>query len=272
MLDRIITFYCFCDDFLKALQYCDNSQTVMSTAEVMTVALVAAEWFGGCFEQARLFLDEHGYMQHTLSKSRFNRRLHAIPEWVWRVLSCALGEAYKQLNASQEYIVDSIPVPVCDTLRVRISRSHLYRGEAYRGKVASKRRYFYGLRIHLVVTATGEPVEFELAAGSVADITGFRSFDLDLPAGATVYADKAYTDYLWEDLLKEVPDIDLIAMRKSNALRVMDGCIRFICQHTRKRIETTFSQIAARFGRFIRAVTPRCFELKCFLFVWSFAI
>ena len=272
MLERIITFYCFCDDFLKAIQYRDNSQAVMSTAEVMTVVLVAAEWFGGCFEQARLFMSEHGYVRHTLSKSRFNRRLHAIPEWVWRMLSCALGEANKQMNAGQEYIVDSIPVPACDTLRVRISRSHLYRGEAYRGKISSKHRYFYGLRIHLVVTASGQPVEFELAPGSVADITAFKSLDLDLPAGATVYADKAYTDYLWEDLLKEAPEIDLVALRKSNAKRVMDGCIAYICQYTRKRIEMTFSQIAARFGRFIRAVTSRCFELKCFLFVWCFAI
>jgi hypothetical protein len=51
MLKRIITFYCFCDDFLKVIEYPDNSQAVMSTAEIMTVVLVAAEWFGGCFEQ-----------------------------------------------------------------------------------------------------------------------------------------------------------------------------------------------------------------------------
>jgi hypothetical protein len=31
----------------------------------------------------------------------------------------------------------------------------------------SKRRYFYGLRVHLVVTGAGEPVEFSLARGSL---------------------------------------------------------------------------------------------------------
>ena len=270
MLTRIITFYCFCDDLLKAIEYGDDKQVEMTTAEVMTVAFVAAEFFGGCFEKARWMLMEHGYIKRMLSKSRFNRRLHQIPEMVWRQLGYVLGEANKHLNPTQEYIVDSIPVPVCDN--IRISRSRLYQGEEYRGKIASKHRYFYGLRIHLVVTATGEPVEFELAPGSVADIRAFKSFDLDLPEGATAYADKAYTDYLWEDLLAEVQDIDLIALRKSNAKRVMDGCIRYICQHVRKRIENSFSQIAERFARFIRAVTPRCFELKCFLFVWSFAI
>lgn len=268
MLTRIITFYCFCDDFLKAIDYADDRQAEMTTAEVMTIAFVAAEFFGGCFERARWMLMEHGYMKRMLSKSRFNRRLHQIPEGVWRQMGYVLGEANKQVNPNHEYIVDSMPVPVCDN--IRISRSRLYQGEAYRGKIASKHRYFYGLRIHLVVTATGEPVEFELAPGSMADIRAFKA--LDLPEGATIYADKAYTDYLWEDLLAEVQDITLVALRKSNAKRLMDGCIRFICQHVRKRIETTFSQIAERFARFIRAVTPRCFELKCFLFVWSLAI
>lgn len=270
MLTRIITIYCFCDDFLKAIDYEDDRQAMMTTAEVMTIAFVAAECFGGCFEKARWMLMEHGDIKHMLSKSRFNRRLHQIPETVWRQMGYVLGEAAKRLNPDQDYLVDSIPVPVCDN--IRISRSQVYQGEAYRGKIASKHRYFYGLRIHLIVTATGEPVEFVLAPGSIADIRAFKALDLDLPEGSTLYADKAYTDYLWEDLLAEVQDLHLVALRRSNAKRAMDGCIRFICEHTRKRIETTFSQMAERFARFIRAVTPRCFELKCFLFIWSLAI
>ena len=86
MLTRIITFYCFCDDLLKAIEYGDDKQVEMTTAEVMTVAFVAAEFFGGCFEKARWMLMEHGYIKRMLSKSRFNRRLHQIPEMVWRQL------------------------------------------------------------------------------------------------------------------------------------------------------------------------------------------
>ena len=98
MLERIITFNCFCDDFLKAIEYRDDRQAMMSTAEVMTVAFVAAEWFGGCFEHARGFLMEHGYIKRMLSESRYNRRLHAIPEAMWRLMGYALGEAQKQLD------------------------------------------------------------------------------------------------------------------------------------------------------------------------------
>jgi hypothetical protein len=77
----------------------------------------------------------------------------------------------KQTNDRDEYIVDSCPVPVCDNIRIR--RCQLYRGEAYRGYLASKHRYFFGLRIHLLVTATGQPVEFVLAPGVQADIIAF---------------------------------------------------------------------------------------------------
>ena len=64
------------------------------------------------------------------------------------------------------YVVNSLPVPVCDNIRLR--RCWLYplnepSANGFRGYVPSKRRYFYGLRVHLMVTGAGEPVEFALA-------------------------------------------------------------------------------------------------------------
>ena len=90
--------------------------------------------------------------------------------------------------------------------------------KSFRGYiVASKRRYFYGLRVHLVVSAAGEPVEFSLAAGSEADVTVFKDLDLDLPEGSIICADKAYTDYDYEDLLEEAVGLHLKAQRKKNS-------------------------------------------------------
>ena len=166
--------------------------------------------------------------------------------------------------------MDSCPVPVCDNIRIFSCR--LYQGKEYRGKVASKKRFVYGLRVHLLVTATGQPVEFVLAPASEADITAFRSLPLDLPEGAEVYADPAYTDYTLEDTLKEVQDLTLTVPRKKNSKRPHPGWITYLCQRTRKRVETTFSQINARFAKCIHAVTPRGFELKVFLTVLAFAI
>ena len=270
MQERIITIYCLCDEFLKASRFVEYPGTTMSTAEVMTTAVVAADLFGGCFERSRAFLAEHGYMPHMLSKSRFNRRLHALPEHLWQGLFHLLSETAKHLNTSGEYILDSCPVPVCDNIRIR--RCHLYRGEAYRGYVASKRRYFFGLRIHLVVTATGQPVEFLLAPGAYADLPAGKALPLDLPPGSTLYADAAYTDYAWEDFLAQDCHLALVVPRKTNATRTMTAPLRYLCPYIRKRIETSLSQIPALFARTLRAVTPRCFELKIGLALLAFAI
>jgi hypothetical protein len=270
MQEKIITIYWLCDAFLKAYGHQDDPQAQMTSAEVMTVALVAAEFFGGNQEWSRRFLQEHGYIPTMLSKSRFNRRLHALPDTLWQALFALLAEAVKQSNPTQEYIVDSCPVPVCDNIRIFACR--LYQGEAFRGKVASKKRFVYGLRIHLLISATGKPVEFVLAPAAEADITAFRSLPLDLPEGAEVYADPAYTDYTVEDTLQAVQNLTLTVMRKKNSKRPHPGWVTFICERTRKRVETAFSQITARLARHIHAVTPRGFELKVYLTVLAYAI
>lgn len=270
MHEKIITIYCLCADFLTAYGYQDDKQAQMTTAEVMTVALVAAEFFTGNQELSRCFLHEHGYIPQMLSKSRFNRRLHRLPDTLWQALFALLSEAAKQSNPTQEYIVDSCPVPVCDNIRIFACR--LYQGEAFRGKVASKKRFVYGVRVHLLITATGQPVEFVLAPAAEADITAFRSLPLDLPEGAEVYADPAYTDYTVEDTLQTVQNLTLTVPRKKNSKRPHPGWVTYVCERTRKRVETAFSQITARFAKCIHAVTPRGFELKVFLSVLAYAI
>jgi transposase len=155
---------------------------------------------------------------------------------------------------------------------LRIRRCHLYRGEDFRGYCASKRRYFYGLKLHLVVTATGKPVELGLTEGEVGDMPGLRSLTLDLPDGSELYADKGYTDYHAEDVWNEAGAVNLIAARKTNSKRQHPGHIAYLCQVIRKRVETTFSLIAQHFSRTIHAVTPRGFELKVFLTVLALSI
>jgi putative SOS response-associated peptidase YedK len=56
MPTKIITMYCFFDEFLKALGHRDDPQCHLSTAEVMTIAAVAAEFFVGNHQKALDFL------------------------------------------------------------------------------------------------------------------------------------------------------------------------------------------------------------------------
>jgi hypothetical protein len=123
MDEKIIAVYCLCDDVLKALHHHEDPQRQMTDAEIMTTALVAAFFLRGNHESARLRCQERGFIQHMLSKSRYNRRLHPIKE-MFIVLFNMLGSLWKELNTSWTYVIDSFPVAVCDNYR--IPRAKIY--------------------------------------------------------------------------------------------------------------------------------------------------
>ncbi len=263
MDSHIVAVYCLCDDLLKGLHHYEDPQCRVRDAEIMTIALVAALHFGGNQAKANRFLYEQGYLRYLLSRSRFNRRLHRIAELFWSLFH-VLGETWKALNERSIYIVDSFPVAVCDNYRIR--RCRIYQDEAFRGYQASKRRYYYGLKIHLLITEAGQPVEFMLTPGSFSDTPTLKAFLLDLPEGAQLTGDKAYNDYAVEDLLHEL-GIQFWPLRKQNSKRPLPPWVTYLMAAYRKRIETTGSLIERILPKHIHAVTAAGFELKVALFI-----
>lgn len=266
---QIVAMYFFADEILKANHFHDDPQARMTTAEIITVAISAANFFYGNQRRAADFLREHRYIPYLLSEGHLNRRLHRISAEFWQQLFSTLAEYFKANHLSNEYVVDSFPIPVCDN--IRIFKSKIFSGEPYRGYIANKKRFFYGIRVHIVATTNQEPVEIVFAPGSENDSRAFKRFDLDLPSNSTIYADKAYNSYFDEDFLKE-NDINFVAERKLNTKRVLNGCLRYLQSYWRKRIETTFSRITAFFPKKIHAVTSRGFELKAFLFILAYSL
>src|SRR5215216_726380 len=265
---KIILVYCLCADLLIALQHREDRQCQMSDAEVMTTAIVAALFFGGKYERARELLQEQGYIPTMLSKSQFSRRLHRL-DHLFVTLFQVLGESFKDLNEESVYILDSAPVAVCDN--IRIGRNKIYGTEAYRGYQASKKRYFYGVKIHLLVTKDHQPVEFFLTPGSCSDTSALEQFDFDLPAGAWIFGDRAYTFYLVEDLLAEA-EMHLVAQRKKNAKRSLPSWLRSLLAHYRNQVETAGSLIERLLPKSIHAITAKGFELKVMLFTLAYSI
>ena len=197
----IVAVYTICDDLLISTGHQEHPQAKMSDAEIMTAALVASRYFGGNQQTACAVLKTLGYMPNMLGHSRFNPRLHRISH-LFQLLFEYLAEGAKAKNPDGIYVIGSFPIPVCDN--IRISRSRLYQGEAWRGKIASKHRYFYGIKgNHLMVTENGEIVEIFFTPGHCNDVPSLRSYRFDLPQGSTIYADKAYCSYGIEDALQE---------------------------------------------------------------------
>ena len=264
----VVATYCLTSgDLLQAVGHAECSRRRVSDAEVITTALVAVRTFGGNFVSARAFLKSHGYIPKMLSEeSQFNRRLHrAAP--LLGLLFALLAEVHKKQTEEDVYLIGSFPIPACDN--IRISQCRIYQKEAFRGYISSKRRFFFGLKIHLLVTSEGRPVEVSLTPGSASDVRVMKRFDFELPANSTVYDDKAYNDYDFEDLLAEAGEIELLPLRKKNSKRAVPAFVRYLQHAYRKQVETTGSEIERRLPASIHAVTSEGFELKVFLFVLS---
>ena len=300
MDEEIVAIYCLCDDFLTTRRHREDPQQQMNDAEVMTVALVAARYFGGNFRKAGSMLHAPTYIPRMLSKSRLCRRLHALNP-LFEALFHVLAERFKRENAEEEtrnvYLLDSFPVSVCDN--IRITRSRLYPSKprppslrdawwaalcgeppppgrpaapvGYRGYIPSKRRYFYGVRVHLLTTASGQPIECVIAPGSYADVSMLPNFRFDLPQGSQIWADKGYNHYAEEDFLREA-GIHLCPLRRKNSRRPVAAYVEYVRRHGRKAIETAISVCEQAFPKSIHAVIPEGFELKVFLFVLAHSI
>lgn len=267
---RIVTVYCIVDDILKHIGFSDDLQATISTSEIITIAITAAMFFGGNHIVSMSYFKDSKLIKHSISKSQYNKRIHRIDGSIWELIFHTLSKIFQAKNNSTFYAIDSFPVEVCHN--IRIARSKIYKDELYRGRCASKRVFFYGIKVHMIVTASGEPVEFILAPGSLSDSMVFKNFEIDLPKKSSLVADAGYTDYNYEEVVHDGADINFFCARKSNSKRPHNIWIETLIEQYRKIIETSFSCINRLFPKKIHAVTSKGFELKviCFIFAYSF--
>jgi len=265
MHDNATAIYCFVDDYLKSSRHREDSQCEMSDAEVMLAALLAGLYFGSNYAHALSFLNTSGLCSYVLSRSRFSRRLNRL-EHLLDGLFETMGDKFKQFNLDTEYVMDSYPVTLCHNMRAPNNRLLPYERK-FQGICVTKHQYFYGLRVHVIATADGVPVEYCIVPGSWADPHGMRALGMDMPAGSRILCDAGYTSYVAEDVASHA-DIWIDAARKSNAKRKDPPYRTYYRSVKRKRIETVFSTLTRRMGRVVHATTIRGFILKTKLFIW----
>ncbi|MEK3599296.1 transposase [Lactobacillus crispatus] len=95
-----------------------------------------------------------------LSHSRFNRRARMLLPLI-RCIRQAWNQEVK--TAGEFLIIDSFPVPVCN-YRVKI-----FRGVADIGYKATKKVYYYGFKVHAIVSDDGYLLDYAVTKASVHD-------------------------------------------------------------------------------------------------------
>src|ERR1035438_847453 len=227
MIDNAVAMYCFLDDYLKLIKHREDKQCKMNDAEIMMTALIASFYFGGNHEHALTYVREQGLCKCVLSKSRFNRRLHAIEELAYSIFQC-VGETVKGFNTRMEYVMDSFPVKVCHNIRINTNRllplNKEYSMEDMKkvGRVGVKALLYFeivstlALAIGLVVVSVIRP-----GAGMNADVS-----KLDTRALETFTA-KAQSHGTVDFLMNIIPNTVVDAFAKGDILQVLFFSVLF---------------------------------------------
>lgn len=258
-------------EILKVLEVQDDPQAKMENAEVMTFAVVAAKFFHSNYVKARYFCRRLGLFPTILSNSRLNRRLHKIPWICWHALFRFLALLFKENSDNKMFAIDSFPIACCQ--KNRVDKRKLFLEKSYLGFAASKKRYFCGIKVHMLVTGDGKPIEVHVKAGTVSDVKVLWSMELDIPEEALLYADGAYNCFDLEDILQE-EGIKLLAKRGAmgkNRLRSKE--LEREISSRRQIVETAFSSITNLLPRYLKVRTEKGFLLKviCTILAYSFS-
>lgn len=100
----------------------------------------------------------------SLSHSRFNRRARQLLRLIYQIRH----ELNQNINLSgQLLIIDSFPVPVCQP--VRNYRAKIFRDYADIGYKATKKVFYYGFKVHAIVSDDGYILNYVVSKVSVHD-------------------------------------------------------------------------------------------------------
>ncbi len=206
----IITAFVVIDTLLEGLGHRSDVRAQVPDAEIVTIAVVSAKYFASNHERAVQVMRGCGYLSGSISVSRFNRRLHALADWL-SFIPTTLGDL---LTTGEVFVIDSLPLPVCR--RVRARRCRKVRGRAYCGYCAAKKEKFFGWRLHLICRPDGVPVRFHMLPAGFHDLTPLHELAYGLPQGTRLLGDKGYNSAADEASLLAETGVRLVPRRRAN--------------------------------------------------------
>ncbi len=176
----------------------------LSDAELVTLAVIQA--LLGYTSEARFLRYAHAHLRawfpYLPTRPAYNKRLRRSSRMMQHIIN-HLSRVSPSFHDSL-WLVDSTPVE-CGRSRQTAKRSELA-GWAEYGYCASRSRYFWGLRLHLVATASGLPITWAPAPAT----TDERRIALEMLAHSrlarpaqTIIADKGYRRATFENTLNE---------------------------------------------------------------------
>ena len=205
-----------------------------------------------------------------LERSRFNRRARQLI-WLVQLIRQVMNN---QISPDTIVIIDSFPLPLCQP--VRNYRTRIFDGLADIGYNASKNLWFYGFKVHMLVTLSGYILNYVVTPASVHDIRAVEDL-LEICRQAYILADLGYLSrdlkdhlvqkgyHLWTPLRRNMAGAKqhnhwkLMAMRKTIETRFSELCTLFDMEQTLARGKTG---LQLRIEQIVLAYNLRYFEIN----------
>lgn len=147
-------------------------------------------------ESQRRFCECFGCLSH----SRFNRRSRQLLQLIYQIRQ----KMNQKVDLSGQFlIIDSFPVPVCQP--VRNYRVRIFRGSANISYKATKKIYYYGFKVHAIVSDDGYVLDYAVTRASVHDAKGTVELMKNThPANRYLLGDEGYLGKRLHDQLKQM--------------------------------------------------------------------
>lgn len=247
--DFCLWVYVTVDDFWQTVAHRfhrPGPRPVCSDSELLTMVLVG-ECRGWDVETELL---GHWQLHRDLfpnqpTQSRFNRRRRQLSDALWLLRQRLLQKV--DLTAERLCVVDSHPLPVVAFHHAPRSARTWVIHQAAIGWSAAKRTYFYGYRLHLLVTLEGLILDYVLAPASVRDLPIAQEL-LANQSDLTVLGDKAYISKPVAAALWAKQSIRLLTLPRANQRVQLPKAFHHPFKAARAIIETVNSQLSEQFN------------------------
>ena len=209
-----------------------------SDSKLITMILVA-ECKGWDIE-TQLLSD---FSQHPtlFPQSRFNRRRRNLGTIINQIRQMLLSDI--EGTEQKLCVIDSLPIPVMQFHLVPSSSNDWSCYGANYGRVESTKQTIFGYKLHLLVTARGVIVDFELAPASETDLSvGYEL--LSNHQNKRVIGDKAYINTQIKDQLAQLNRIELITIPRRNQKQQISRQTKRWINQTRQIVETVNGQLS----------------------------
>ena len=242
--EQLALVYCLADNSLKkpgggGAWRKSNHRPKCTDAEIIAVAMMQSYFGTATLKRAYLLVkaNDPGAFPHLPGYAQWLARLHQLS----RQIGVLIESIPLPLTEVEEiFLLDSLPIPMCEP--IRHGRVRLLRDEgAYFGK--GTKGWFFGFKLHVVTTRTGQILGAVLLPTSLDDRAGAEMLVSVLDEGSLCIADLGYRGIAFQTQMLEEEGVLFLTRAdiENPSLKITHSLVR-------ERVEGVFSSLWERFA------------------------